>query len=450
MRIPRVMIAGTGSGSGKTTAVCALLALLKRNGYSVRSCKCGPDYIDPGFHRRAISVPCVNLDPFFCGGELLRALLCENAGGDITVLEGVMGYYDGTGETGTENSSYTVAQATETPVLLVADGKGAFTSLLAVIEGFLNFVPQSRIAGVIFNRTGEATYARLKKLVGERFGEKVICAGYIPVLPEECVFGSRHLGLVTAEETEGFREKINKLADIAGSTLDLGAITRAANSAPELFPAAREYPRLPEITLAVAMDNAFCFYYSETLALFEKLGAKIKYFSPLANEEVPPDADGLMIGGGYPELHAEELEKAARSARSVREAAASGMPTIAECGGFMYLCETIDGKKTCGVLPGGSANTGRLSRFGYITLTTKRKSLFGEAGTALKAHEFHYYDSEFPGNDCTAEKTNGKQYGCAYCGDTLYAGYPHLYLAASENAAIGFYKKCLEYREKKK
>ncbi|MBP5155664.1 MAG: cobyrinate a,c-diamide synthase, partial [Clostridia bacterium] len=410
MRIPRVMIAGEKSGSGKTTAVCALLALLKRKNFSVRSCKCGPDYIDPTFHRQVLSVPCVNLDPFFCEGGKLRALLCENAGRDLTVVEGVMGYYDGTGGSGTENSSYTVAQETQTPVILVIDGKGAFASLLAVTEGFLNFVPQSRIAGVIFNRVTEHTYARLKKLVAARFGEKVICAGYIPVLPEECVLGSRHLGLITAEETGNICGVIERLADITGNTLDTDAVVRIACSAPELFPEKRGLPLLPQVTIAVARDKAFCFYYSETLALFEKLGAKIEYFSPLADEEIPPRACGLYIGGGYPELHAEALEKAVRTARSVREAVSSGMPTIAECVGFMYLCETIDGKKTCGALPGGSKNAGKLVRFGYAELETKRKSLFGNAGTVLKAHEFLYYESDFCGNDCKAVKTDGKLY----------------------------------------
>ena len=450
MRIPRVMIAGEKSGSGKTTAVCALLALLKRNSLSLRSCKCGPDYIDPTFHRQVLSVPCVNLDPFFCGGSALRTLICENAGGDLTVIEGVMGYYDGTGESGTENSSYTVALETQTPVILVIDGKGAFASLLAVTEGFLNYVPQSRIAGVIFNRVTEHTYARLKDLVAARFGGKVICAGYIPVLPEECILGSRHLGLITAEETGNVRGIIEKLAEITENTLDTGAVMRIASGAPELFPETRALPLLPEVTIAVARDSAFCFYYSETLALFEKLGAKIEYFSPLADEEIPPRACGLYIGGGYPELHAETLEKASRAARSVREAVKAGMPTVAECGGFMYLCETIDGKKTCGALPGGSKSAGKLVRFGYVKLETKRKSLFGDAGTGLKAHEFHYYESDFCGDDCTAVKTDGRRYECAYCTESLYAGYPHLYLAANEEAAVEFCKKCLEYKEQTK
>ena len=233
MKLSRIMIAGTSSGSGKTTAVCSILALLKRRSVDVRACKCGPDYIDPMFHKTVSNVPCANLDPFFCDRNLLNYLLCENSGGDLTVIEGVMGYYDGTGKAGTENSSYTVSELTETPVILVADAKGASSSLLAVIEGFLDFVPDSRIRGVLFNRISPMNYKYVSSLMKERFADRVVPVGYLPELPEECKIPSRHLGLVTANEITDLAGRLKKTADLCENTIDLDKIISLADSAPD-------------------------------------------------------------------------------------------------------------------------------------------------------------------------------------------------------------------------
>ena len=450
MNRPRVLVAGTKSGCGKTTAVCAILALLKRAGARVCACKCGPDYIDPTFHKSVLGVPCVNLDPFFCEEELLKRTLCENAGRDITVIEGVMGYYDGSGENGTDYSTYSVSRATKTPVILAVDGKGASASLIAAIEGFLHFRPDSAITGVVFSRVTAATYGHLKKLVHARFGDSVRPVGYVPVLPEELVFESRHLGLVTANEIAGVAGKIERIADICQSTLDLNALCEIASSAPELDYQKTEPEKMPGITIAVARDNAFCFYYSETLKLFESMGAKLEFFSPLADQPVPAGASALYLGGGYPELYLQRLARAETAKQSVLKAVSGGMPTVAECGGFQYLCKSIEGEEMCGAIDSECFKTGKLVRFGYITLTARKDSLFGAAGTSLKAHEFHYYDSTRCGEDFSAVKTNGKNYDCAFLSETLYAGYPHLYLPASPGAARGFYEKALEYKEKNK
>ena len=447
MKAPRIMIAGVSSGSGKTTAVCALLTLLKRRNIAVKACKCGPDYIDPMFHKNVTGVSCANLDPFFCDENLLKYLLCQNAGDQITVIEGVMGYYDGTGKTGSDNSTFTVAKRTDTPVVLVVDAKGASASLLAVIEGFLNYAPDSRIKGVFFNRISEMNYRNVTRMMIDRFGNTVIPVGYIPELPEECRIPSRHLGLVTAAEISDLTGRMVKTAAICEETIDIGAILSVADEAPEIEFKAPEIKRFDRINLAVACDNAFCFYYDDALKLFEEMGARIEYFSPLRNEPVPDDCYGLIIGGGYPELYAEKLETNTTTKQTLKAAISSGIPTIAECGGFQYLGKELNGREMCGVLSHSSSNAGKLVRFGYITLTSKKRGLFGEAGTELKAHEFHYWDSTDNGNAFTAKKANGREWDCAVLTDTLYAGYPHLFLPASPDAAESFYKKCLAYKE---
>ncbi len=446
MRLPRILVAGTSSGSGKTTAACTLLSLLQRRGMQVKACKCGPDYIDPMFHKRVSGVPCTNLDPFFCDENLLKYLLCKNCR-QITVIEGVMGYYDGTSREGTDNSTFTVADITDTPVILVVDGKASGASLLAALEGFLHFVPESHIKGVLFNRMTPMNYQSIRALMQKRFGGAVIPIGYIPPLPEDCLIPSRHLGLVTASEIKDIQERLEKTADLCESTIDIDAILAATESSSELEFIPPDIKHFESINIAVARDEAFCFYYDSTLDLLEEMGAELTFFSPLKDEEIPARSDGLMIGGGYPELYSGMLESNIHSKESVRKAVASGMPTIAECGGFQYLGESLDGHKMCGVLKHSSARTEHLVRFGYITLTSRRNGLFGPAGTKFKAHEFHYWDSTDNGDAFTARKPSGREWECAVMTDTLYAGYPHLFLPSNIPAAEAFYKKCLKYKE---
>ena len=450
MNCPRVILAGVKSGCGKTTAVCTVLSLLKRRRMRVKACKCGPDYIDPMFHRSVLGISCSNLDPFFCDGDLLRYLLGENAGDDLTVIEGVMGYYDGTGSDGTDHSTYSVSQITQTPVILVVDAKGASASLLAEIEGFLHYAPDSRIRGVLFSRMSPMHYQHVTRLMRQRFGDRVIPVGCIPELPGDCVLPSRHLGLISAGEIADLSLRLEKTAELCESTVDISAILSIANTAPELTFQAPEIPTHAPIRLAVARDDAFCFCYSDTLSLFQKMGAEIDYFSPLANDAIPENTDGLLLTGGYPELHAETLETNLRSKTSIFNAVRNGMPTIAECGGFQYLGTRLDGRAMCGVLPHESHNAERLVRFGYITMTAKQDGLFGTAGTVLKAHEFHYWDSTDNGSAFSAVKPDGRSWECGVTTDTLYAGYPHLYLYSCIPAAESFYQKCLAYKEERR
>ena len=443
----RVIFAGTSSGSGKTAAVCAVLSLLKRRGIKARSCKCGPDYIDPMFHRSVLGIPSSNLDPFFCDTDLLR-YLSQNCGEDtVTVIEGVMGYYDGTGEDGTDNSTYTVASKTETPVILIVNAKGAAVSLLAAVEGFLNYRSDSNIAGVLFSRMSPMNYKNVSGLMKKRFGDRIVPVGYIPELPEECLIPSRHLGLITADEIDDLSQRLGKAADLCEGTIDIDAVLKIAGQADDPDFKTPEIPKLPGIKLAVAKDDAFCFSYDDTEALLRKMGAQLEYFSPLADQPVPEGADGLLLPGGYPELHAEELERNGISKQSVRAAIESGMPTIAECGGFQYLGEKLAGRRMCGVLPHESFDTGKLVRFGYATITANESGLLGEKGTRIRIHEFHYWDSTENGSAFHAEKPSGRSWECGVMTDTLYAGYPHLYLMSCIPAAEAFYRKCIEYKK---
>ena len=403
------------------------------------------------FHESVLGIPSANLDSFFCDGNLLRCLLSEN-GGELAVIEGVMGYYDGSysnNSGGYSNySTYTVASETQTPVVLVIDGKGACASLIALLEGFVSFVPDSQIRGVIFNNLTASTYSILKKLVDERFSGRVEPLGYIPKLSDECILGSRHLGLVTAAEVSDLREKLDKIADLCAATLDIERLISIAENADALEFTPPEIHSHAPIRLALARDKAFCFYYKDTLALLTKMGAEIVGFSPLANESVP-DADGLYLGGGYPELYADRLQANTLTSESIYAAVKSGMPTIAECGGFQYLGQTLEGSKMCGVLPHDTNNTGKLVRFGYVDLISRVDSLFDPAGTRLRAHEFHYYDSSDNGDGFDAVKPSGKSWRAGVLTERLYAGYPHLWLYSNLGAAESFYRKCLEYRAEK-
>lgn len=449
MNNSRFMLAASSSGCGKTTLTCAILAALKNMGVNPAAFKCGPDYLDTMFHTSVIGVDSTNLDPFFSAPEELRTLIAKHTdNADVGVIEGVMGYYDGVGEDGLENSTYSVASDTDTPVILIVNGKGASTSVLAQLYGFLNYVPDSKIRGVIVNRTTPMTYERIKKLISSRFGGAVVPVGYFPNLPEKYTFESRHLGLVTAAEVEELEKKLEYLAKTAAETIDFSALLNIASAADKIEYAETPLPYLGNGKIAVARDKAFCFYYPETLNLLKSMGAEIEYFSPLNNEPLPEGAAGLYIGGGYPELYADVLEKNTAAKESIREAVLSGMPTIAECGGFMYLTEKLDGRKMCGALPGECEKKAKLVRFGYTTLLSDKKGLFGESFN-IKSHEFHYYDCTENGEDAEAVKKTGARYKCAVYTDSLYAGYPHLYLPSSPDAAAEFYKKCLKWSSKK-
>ena len=440
-RVPRLVLAGTNSGCGKTTVTCAVLQSLVSRGLRVGAAKCGPDYIDPMFHSRVIGAKSSNLDSFFFDRDTMRYLLAHNGQDcDITVIEGVMGYYDGLGLTSTRASTYEAARETESPVVLVVNARGAALSVVAAVQGFLDFAPDNNVQGVILNGCSAMSYGALARELESRLG--VRACGYLPRLPE-CALESRYLGLVTADEVEDLREKLRQLAEAAEKTLELDALLEIAHNAPVLD---FTPPVLPEkgapVRIGVARDRAFCFYYEDSLDLLRQLGAELIPFSPLADEKLPDGVQGLYLGGGDPELYAAQLEENHALRRQIRDAVHTGMPCIAECGGFMYLTQSIAGRAMVGALPGDCFDTGRLTRFGYITATAQEDSLLCRAGEQVPMHEFHHWDTPQPGDAFGAEKPSGKQWRCAYATDTLYAGFPHFHFYAKPVMAQRFLAAC--------
>jgi len=445
-RVPRLLIAGGNSGCGKTTVTCAILRALTDRGMGLSALKCGPDYIDPMFHRH-ITGSGGNLDPFFFGRDKLRYLLSRHAEGrEITVIEGVMGYYDGLGISD-EGSTWTVARETETPAVLVLNAKGASRSLLAELEGFARFHPDSGIRGVIFNRCAPSLYPLLAQAVEEHFSGSVRPLGYLPPMPD-CSLESRHLGLVTAGEVEDLDVKLRLLSEQAEHSLDLTGLISLADAA---APLSYTPPRLPEkrekIRIGVARDRAFCFIYEDSLELLRDMGAELQDFSPLSDAALPEGLDGLYLPGGYPELWAKELGENRAMLCSLRDALRNGLPCVAECGGFMVLTGTLAGEPMAGVLPGDCTDTGKLTRFGYITLRAGEDNLLCRAGEEIRAHEFHRWDCTEPGESFAAEKPTGRKWRAAVGTKTLYAGFPHFHFLANPAFAENFYDACLKGRE---
>ena len=430
MHSPRVLFAAPSSGSGKTTIVCGVLRALKNRGKAVSAFKCGPDYIDPLFHERVVGVKSGTLDLFFSDKDTLRRLYAQNAAGsDCAVIEGVMGYYDGLSAASEEASTYAVAKALQAPVVLIVDARGQSLSALATLKGFLDFRKDSGILGVIFNRMSETVYRALKPEV-EALG--VVPIGYVPK-SETLMIESRHLGLVTPDDVADLSEKLDALAALLENTLDFDTLEELMRSAPELdVPKAPATPDLPKTVIAVAKDEAFCFLYRDNLALLRRYNAEIRFFSPLRDVSLPAGTQGMILCGGYPELYAKQLCKNAAMREAVRTAIESGMPCFAECGGFLYLHDTLsdmDGTAypMCGVIRADAYRTQKLSRFGYVTLHANTDSAFLKSGETIKAHEFHYFESGSCGTALTAEKPNGKQWTCMHAQDNLLAGFPHLF-----------------------
>jgi cobyrinic acid a,c-diamide synthase len=436
------MLTGTRSGCGKTTVTLALLRAWQQGGLTLDSVKCGPDYIDPLFHRSLLGTSSGNLDLFFVPPDTACHLLrSRSQGSDLTVIEGAMGFYDGIALT-SEASAWALSGATKTPAVLVVDARGAAASLCAEVEGFLHFQGKSGIRGVILNRVSPMLYPRLKELLQERCGVQVF--GYLPPLPQ-CALESRHLGLLTPGEVSQLHTKLDILGENARKTIDLEGLLTLARSAPALNPPPLRLPPTVEgaPVVAVARDEAFCFYYEENLELLQALGAELRFFSPLGDSVLPP-CDALYLGGGYPELYAGKLAGNTKLRAQVREAVDSGLPTLAECGGFLYLqrtLETNDGQQwpMCGVFPGRGYPTGKLGRFGYVTLTARRDNLLCRAGEELKGHEFHYWDVENPGGEFHAQKPRSERgWDCVHAWPSLYAGFPHLYFYANPAVARRF------------
>lgn len=491
MKLRRVMIAALKSGSGKTTVTCALLQALKQEGQQVVSYKCGPDYIDPMFHESVIGVPSRNLDTFFTDEEQTRKLFLKGMQkGSIAVLEGVMGVFDGLGGIREEGSSYHLAKITKTPVVLVADVKGMGRSILPLLAGFLSYDTEHLIRGILLNRISKGYYEVVKPQIETELEVPVL--GYLPE-KKELHMNSRHLGLVLPEKSAEIQKKLQAISEAFRETVSVERITDIAGNAEDFClngerkdrPAEErkrkeaeverekggesgEYDCMGDVrtqaeygkktavrekpVIAVARDEAFCFYYKDNLLLLEENGAEIQYFSPLHDQRLPDRCCALLIGGGYPELYARALSENYRMREAVRRAVKGGMPVVAECGGFMYLHSGITDEEgnsyaMAGVIPASCFYTGRLVRFGYVEIQERQSSFLPE-GEKIRGHEFHYYDSTLNGEDAWAVKpAAGSRYPCVIKGETYWMGFPHLYYPSNPAFARQFVEKVKKYRE---
>ena len=455
MKVPRVLLAAGASGSGKTLITCGLLQALVNRGLKTASFKCGPDYIDPMFHSRVIGTKSRNLDTFFTDKEITRYLLCQNAAGcEISVMEGVMGFYDGVAGTTTRASAYDLACITDTPVILIVNSRGMSVSLAAYVKGFMEYRKDSHIEGVIFNQMSPMLYPRMKKLLEDELGVRVL--GYVPKV-EDCVIESRHLGLVLPDEIPELQANLQRLSEILEKTLDIDGIIQVAEGAPEIEAQETilDFCVKKPLRIGVADDEAFCFFYEDNFRILEKMGAELVHFSPVRDQKLPCGLDGLLLYGGYPELNGRELENNTSMREDIKKALDAGMPCMAECGGFMYLHDEMEGMDgniyhMAGVIPGKAYRTPRLNRFGYVTLTQKQTVLGADMLGEIPAHEFHYFDSENCGKAFLAKKPeSSRQWECIHGTETMLAGFPHLYYYGNPKVPEAFLRACMTYNSRR-
>ncbi len=392
--IPRLVVAGTSSGVGKTSVAVGLIAALAARGLRVAPFKVGPDFIDPSYHTLAAGRPGRNLDAFLCGPELVAPLFAHGArGADVAVVEGVMGLFDGAAGRGELASTAQVAKLLAAPVVLVVDASAIARSVAALVHGFASFDPELRLAGVVLNRVGSDAHESMLR--------EALAPLEIPVLgalrrQEGLSTPSRHLGLVPApERIREARETIRSLGAAVGAACDIEELLALARRADRLpvRPWRPPVRQEPAVRVALASGPAFSFRYQENLELLEAAGAELTPFDPTVDERLPDGAEALYLGGGFPETYGDELAANARLRSEIRAFAAGGRPAVAECGGFLYLCRSLDRRPMCGVLPARARMTSRLT-LGYRSALALADSPLANAGTSVRGHEFHYSQVE--------------------------------------------------------
>ncbi len=461
--IKAFVVSGTHSGCGKTSVSLGIMGALARRGLAVCPFKIGPDFIDPGHHARAASLGCEpattfkdshNLDSWMLPFPALLELFHRHANGDVAVVEGVMGLFDGLCATDEAGSSAQLAKLLGLPVVLVVDATAMARSAAALVSGFAQFDAGLDLAGVIFNRVGSESHA---KLVTDAVHHALPGITVFGCLPREEGIGlpSRHLGLVTAEEDED-RQRYHRLADWVENNLDLEQFLEAV---PVLaVTPADDEPSVTSVTsvaqplvrIGVARDPAFCFYYQENLRLLETYGAKLVPFSPLTDKRLPPELDGLYLGGGYPELYGFELGQNNLLRKEIRLFSQAGKPVYAECGGFMYLMQSLsgsDGRKLsmCGVFATSAVMGERFTALGYREVTLERDTLLGVRGTKARGHEFHYSCLESPLDAPTAygvRDRHGDRAPEGYLAGNTLGSYIHLHFSSNPCLAEHFVKAC--------
>ena len=436
---PRVVIAGTASGVGKTTVATGLLAALRAAGHRVAGAKVGPDFIDPGYHSRACGRPPRNLDPWLCGPDAIVPLAARAAAGaEVLVVEGVMGLFDGAAD-GTVSSTAEVARLIDAPIVLVVDVASVSTSVAALVHGFASYDPSVSVAGVIVNRAASATHATVVREALAPLG--------IPVLgvigrDERMAWRDRHLGLVpVAEHPDEVDAALARLSAAMTAAVDLDRVVALARSAPDRVTALPDLPPpRSAVRVGVASGRAFTFLYTDTLETLSAAGAEIVPFDPLADAALPIAVDGLVIGGGFPEVHAAELAANRSLLRDLAIQVGGGLPTWAECGGLLLLCRTLDGHAMAGVLP-ADGHLGTRLNLGYRQAVTTAPCPLGPAGTALRGHEFHYSTVE-PGGSALALTSRWGHRDEGWATPTLLASYLHHHPGGDPSCVDGFVAAC--------
>lgn len=451
MNIPRLVLAGTHSGVGKTTITLGLLAALRKRGYRVQAFKVGPDYIDPSLHRVAAGKESHNLDAWMGTEDIVKEVFCRNAADcDIAVIEGVMGLFDGL-KNSDRGSTAHISWLLQAPVTLVVNARGMARSCGAIVKGYRDFDFRVNIAGVIFNNVGGPRHvSSLKTVVENEVGLPVL--GTLKrrsglIMPE------RHLGLLPASEYEGIKDLVEELASVVEEDVDLIRLLDVASQAPHLKNYYKPYNQDQKIKvkLAVAMDEAFNFYYRDSLDYLEELGAKLVCFSPLHNKTIPSDVQGLYIGGGFPEMFLPQLAKNKAMKNSIRYAHNCGIPIYAECGGLMYMMEKIQDfcgstYEGVGLIPGTVKMQKKLAALGYVKAVATRESILANPGDELKGHEFHCsvllnrQDSTASYKLYGGKGEDGRLEG--FVERNLLASYVHLHFRSNPVAAKKFLQVC--------
>lgn len=459
----RIVIAGASSNVGKTTFTLGLMKAMVNRGLRTQGFKTGPDYIDPAFHTHVTGCKSRNLDSWMLDEESIKHLYNTNSiEKDISIIEGVMGMYDGFSGDMTLGSTAHLSKILKAPVILLIDGSGIAASSAAVVLGFDMLDKDVNLAGVVINNVhGQKHYDILKAAI-EKY-TNVKCLGYLNK-NSKIKLESRHLGLIPSVEVNTLDEKIEMIASMVEETVDIDEILKIASETEldvdynfdKLALIEKNINMFKGLNIGVPFDSSFNFYYQDNLDLFEKLGAKVIYFSPIKDKEIPSNIDGLYIGGGFPEIFAKELSENESMINSIKTVANNGMPIYAECGGLMYLLDSISDineviRPLCGIINGSSRMTKRLQRFGYVEVETREDLIIGNKGLKFRAHEFHR--SEVESNENTAysvvkkRETDTSEWECGFYRENILAAYAHNHFYSNPNLAINLLKSLKKYKK---
>lgn len=448
MRIPRIVIAGATSGVGKTSITCSIIYALQKHGYSVQPFKVGPDYIDPGYLSSISKHETYNLDAWLMGNKQLLNSFVSNSKSNVSVIEGVMGYYDGFGGCSNYASTHHVASLTKSPVILVLDASKTSRSIAATALGFIKFHRNSRIVGIILNKIGSKKHELLCRDALEK--TKIPIVGVIPK-NSSLNMPSRHLGLISTMESKTLKKQIEKISKIISNYLDINQIIKIVNNSTQLTKKSQPTHKKVKTTIAVALDTSFNFYYQDNLEALRREGANLKFFSPVKDKKIPK-CDGLYIGGGFPEILGDSLSKNKIMKESIKKLSEDNLPIYAECGGLMYMTKSISSQnkkyKMIGIFDAETKMTNKM-RLNYTKGKITKKNPISEKLHNFQGHEFHYSQLESVSSDSKfvydLEIGEGiKKYQDGLIQDNTLASYGHLYFASSDYAQV-FVRNCLKF-----